>query len=66
MVKLIKEIDPSIQIYVNSVGTTKQEVEDIAPYVDIWCPSLYDYLNRPPLDSNVTVHGEWSSSEGTG
>jgi len=50
MVKLIKEIDPEIRVYVNSTGQTEQEVRDIAPYVDIWDPYLYDYLNRPPYD----------------
>jgi hypothetical protein len=44
MAKLIKEIDPRIRICVNATGTRFQ-AEAIAPYVDIWCPDLYDYLS---------------------
>ncbi len=58
MVKLIKEIDPEIIVYVNSTGegvSTEQDVRNIAPYVDIWNPFLYDYLNRPPYDRSFEV-----------
>ena len=50
MVKLIKEIDPEIRIYVNATGQTEDDVRNIAPYVDIWDPYLYDYMNRPGYD----------------
>ena len=53
LIKVIKEIDPKILIHVNSTGEgviTKQDIRNIAPYVDIWAPYLYDYLNEPPYD----------------
>ena len=50
VVKLIKEIDPKIQVYVNSVGTL-QEVKNISPYVDIWGPSIHSFL--PNYSTNV-------------
>jgi hypothetical protein len=52
MVKLIKQVDPKLQVFVNNTGSNAQEVTNIAPYVDIWCPYLYDYLNNPPYDGN--------------
>ena len=51
MHKLIKETDPQIQICLNSMGntaTTLADVTNIAPYVDVWMPFLYDYLNSDP------------------
>ena len=53
LVKLINEIDPKILIHINSTGegvSTKEDIRNIAPYVDIWAPFLYDYLNVPPYD----------------
>jgi hypothetical protein len=55
LAKLVKEIDPKIRVFVNSTGQTEQEVRDIAPYVDIWDPYLYDYLNEPPYDRLLKV-----------
>ena len=55
MLQLIKETDPLIQTYVNTAGAYTYEVEAAAPYVDIWCPYLYDYLNWPPYDQNPEV-----------
>ncbi len=43
MAKLMKEIDPKIQICLDAIGTRSQ-AEAIAPYVDIWCPDLYEYI----------------------
>jgi hypothetical protein len=47
LAKRIKEIDPKIRVYVNHTGSRAQAAA-IAPYVDIWCPFLYDYLNQGP------------------
>ena len=55
MLQLIKETDPLIQTYVNTAGAYTYEVEAAAPYVDIWCPFLWDYLNWPPYDLNADV-----------
>ncbi len=52
LVRLTKEVDPNVQVYVNNTGENEQNVTNIAPYVDIWCPYLYDYLNNPPYDGN--------------
>lgn len=51
--KLIKEVDPKVMVYVNNTGSTVDEVRNIAPYVDIWCPFLYDYLNNPPYQDRL-------------
>jgi hypothetical protein len=51
--KLIKEVDPKVMVYVNNTGSTPEEVANIAPYVDIWCPFLYDYLNNPPYQDRI-------------
>lgn len=53
LVKLIKEVDPKILVYINNTGSTVEEVTNIAPYVDIWCPFLYDYLNNPPYQDRL-------------
>ena len=50
LVKLIKEIDPNILVYVNHTGTPAQ-AKAIAPYTDVWCPFLYDYLSQGPYAS---------------
>ena len=47
--KLIKETDPDIQVYVNA-GSNMKEVERIAPYVDIWSPSLHSFLPSYDID----------------
>ena len=46
-IKLIKEVDPEIMVLFNgALGRTPQEIEeDIAPYIDIWMPHLYRYLD---------------------
>jgi len=48
MHKLIKETDPQIQIAANAMGATIEEVTNIAPYVDVWMPYLYDYYDWGP------------------
>jgi len=55
LVKLIKQVDPKILVYINNTGSTVEEVTNIAPYIDIWCPYLYDYLNNPPYHDRVDV-----------
>lgn len=50
MARLIKETDPKLRVYVNTVGQTEQQVRDVAPYVDLWDPYLYDYLGYAPFD----------------
>ena len=47
MVKQIKEVDPNILVLFNgALGRTAEEIEKhIAPYVDVWVPHLYHYLD---------------------
>ena len=49
MHKLIKETDPQVQLVLNDMGhnfyTTVQDIINIAPYVDVWMPYLFDYYN---------------------
>jgi hypothetical protein len=53
--KLIKEVDNNVVIYANAMGQSLEEIEAIKPYVDIWCPYLEDYLNRPPYDRQYDI-----------
>jgi hypothetical protein len=48
--RLIKETDPKLRVYVNAIGQTEAQVRAIAPFMDVWCPYLYDYLGLPPYD----------------
>jgi hypothetical protein len=41
--KLIKETDPLIRVHTNALGSV-QEIEKIAPYVDVWTPLLNHWL----------------------
>ena len=41
--KLIKETDPQIRVHTNALGSV-QEVEKIAPYVDVWMPLMNHWL----------------------
>jgi len=50
MARLIKETDPKLRVYVNTIGQTEEQVRAVAPYVDLWDPYLYDYLSVPPYD----------------
>jgi hypothetical protein len=52
MAKLIKEADPNVLYYVNNMGQNLAEAQAIAPYVDIYSPLLYDYLNVPPFEAD--------------
>ena len=38
--KLIKQTDPQVRVYANSMGTEEGEINTIAPYVDVWCPYM--------------------------
>jgi hypothetical protein len=48
LAKLIKETDPNILFYVNATGQSFWDVKRIAPYIDIWCPYYWDYMNHAP------------------
>ncbi len=43
--KVIRKVDERVQIYTDPVGKASMEdLEKMAPYVDIWCPNRNDYL----------------------
>jgi len=43
--KPVREVNPSVQIYTDPVErATMQELQKMAPYVDIWCPNRNGYL----------------------
>ncbi len=55
MAKLAREADPNIQMYTDPVGRiTEDELRDMLPYVDIWCPNrrglILDKTNTAKLD----------------
>lgn len=43
--KLIREADPKAQIYTDPVGrATMEDLKNMSPYVDIWCPNRTGFL----------------------
>lgn len=49
--RLAREADPRIQIYTDPVNRiTIDELEAMAPYVDIWCPHSGSFLKRDNAD----------------
>lgn len=43
--KIIREADPKAQIYTDPVGrATMEDLKNMNPYVDIWCPNRVGYL----------------------
>ena len=56
MLKLIKEVDPKIQVTFNgALGRSAEVLEkNIAPYVDIWRPYLYHYLDAGGVNGGMT------------
>ena len=56
MVQLIKEVDPNILVLFNgALGRTVEELErNIAPYVDVWVPYLYHYLDDGGVHGGIS------------
>jgi len=56
MIKLIKEVDPNILVLFNGgLGRTVEELEkNIAPYVDVWLPYLYHYLDAGGVNGCIS------------
>ena len=51
MGKLAREADPKIRLYTDPVGScTMEELQAMAPYVDIWCPNRNGYLIKHNAD----------------
>jgi len=47
LARLIKEVDPSIRVFADPVSAdTRERIEAIAPYIDIWCPHLFTFEER--------------------
>jgi hypothetical protein len=45
LAKLVRQADPKIRMYTDPVGRiTMAELEEMAPYVDIWCPNRNGFL----------------------
>ncbi|MCC6695830.1 MAG: PQQ-binding-like beta-propeller repeat protein [Candidatus Hydrogenedentes bacterium] len=55
--KLVREIDPTIPIYVNGGGEVPM-FEAMAPYTDIWCPGLTMLAEQTPLMKLVRDSGK--------
>ncbi len=43
MARLIKEVDPRLQVFTNFTGAPQKTLEAIAPYIDFWCPLASDF-----------------------
>ena len=75
IIKLTKEVDPQVSILFNAaLGRTVQELEELAPHVDVWLPYLYHYLDaggvngcisqKVPLEPNTTFTYSFSGKNG--
>ena len=72
--KLIKEIDPNIRVHTNAIGTVS-EINNIAPYVDVWSPLLNHWLpiggvtgamsQTIPLSPNTSYTFSFYGKDGT-
>jgi hypothetical protein len=48
LAQLIKEVDPAVRIFADPVvHDTRERIAAIAPYIDIWCPHLFTFEQRP-------------------
>jgi hypothetical protein len=57
--KPIREADPGIRIYADTViGTTLEELQRMAPYVDIWCLQRSGYLLQEGADKLALVKAQ--------
>ncbi len=56
--KLIHEVDPKVEVFVNHTGENVEQVNAIKADVNVWCPFLYDLLNRPPYNRLQDVKAE--------
>lgn len=56
MIKQIKAVDPRIRVAFNgAMGRTTDEIENnIAPYIDVWIPNLYHYLDTGGVNGNMS------------
>ena len=55
MLELIKEVDPNILVLFNgALGRTVEELEDLAPHVDVWLPHLYHYLDAGGVNGCIS------------
>ncbi len=69
-IKLIHEIDPNIQVFVDSATSDPAEFKRWLPYVDVWCPS-YAYPKWPVTLERIKLIREhdrplWNYFCGTG
>lgn len=54
--KLIREVDPKIKIYANSVGQGVGDVRRAAGWVDIWCPYFNEVAENKKLLDEIKEH----------
>jgi len=54
--KLIREIEPAIKIYANSVGQGAADVRKAAGWVDIWCPYFNKVVANKKLLDEIKAH----------
>ena len=48
LAQFIKEVDPGIRVFADPVADdTRERIEAIAPCIDIWCPHLSTFEQRP-------------------
>lgn len=66
LAKLIREVDPKVLFYADAMGQKTQEIHAMQQYMDIWCPFLYDYLNRAPYDRQYEIKAEAKKVFGKG
>ncbi len=66
LAQLIHEVDPKVLFYADAMGQSSKEIHAMKPYIDIWCPFLYDYLNMAPYDRQHEIKAESKKAFGPG
>ena len=55
----IKEVDPNLRVFADPVShDTRGRIEAIAPSIDIWCPHLFTFEQRPADVEYMRAHGK--------
>ena len=65
--KLVRAVNPDLMMYVDGGGELSM-FQAMAPYIDIWCPSIYMLAEKTPLMDVVRKNGKllWSYNCGYG
>ncbi|UCH35380.1 MAG: hypothetical protein JSV65_03245 [Armatimonadota bacterium] len=59
LAQFIKEVDPHLRVFADPTShDTRERIEAIAPYIDVWCPHLFSFEKRADDVELMRAHGE--------